>query len=199
MTRSFVVPVVIASLALGGCSAGRYAAAHRARGGLADAPAPAPTKVEYPAGGEGVIAESGPVFISGQPTEESLRRLVAEQGITVVINLRTPKEMDDRAVVPFDEAAVLRDMGVEYVHVPLGRPDHLATPAKVDAVAAALARHKGRALLHCTVAGRASHMWAAYLVRHRGVEPQAAIAQAAMIQPNTPMVVDLIGAAWKVE
>jgi uncharacterized protein (TIGR01244 family) len=150
-------------------------------------------KIGYPAGGEGVIARSGPVFISGQPTEESLRRLVADEGITVVICLRGPKEMDDRAVVPFDEAAVLKELGVDYVHVPLSRPDHMATPEKVDQVAEALAKHEGKALLHCTVAGRASQMWAAYLIRHRGVDPETAIAEAGTIQPNRPMYADLVG------
>ena len=34
--------------------------------------------------------------------------------------------------------------------------------------AAALAAAEGNVLLHCTVAWRASHMWAAYLVAHQG-------------------------------
>lgn len=197
MHRAAMCVVTIIGLALGGCASNKLRAAQPAHGGLASAPIETPTKIEYPAGGEGVIAKSGPVFISGQPTEESLRRLIKDEGITVVICLRGPKEMDDRAVVPFDEAAVLKELGVDYVHVPLSRPDFQATPEKTDQVAAALASHEGHALLHCTVAGRASNMWAAYLMRHRGVPPQKALADAAQIQPNRPMYADLVGADVK--
>jgi uncharacterized protein (TIGR01244 family) len=195
MRATLLLPVaLIVGAALGGCASNGLKSTHPARGGLASAPIEKPTKIEYPAGGEGVIARSGPVFISGQPTEESLRKLIADEGITVVINLRSPQEMEDRKSVPFDEAAVLKELGVDYVQVPLSRPDHPASPAKVDQVAAALATHQGKALMHCGVAGRASHMWAAYLIRHRGVDPEVAIAEAGTIQPNRPMYADLVGA-----
>ncbi len=194
MKQAMLPVALVVGLALGGCASDRLRAAHPARGGLASAPIETPTKIEYPAGGEGVIVRAGPVFIAGQPTEESLRRLVKDEGITVVINLRGQKEMDDRKAVPFDEAAVLKELGVDYVHVPLGRPDHPATPAKVDQVAEALSQHQGKVLLHCASAGRASNMWAAYLIRHRGVSPEKAIADAALIQPNRPMYADLVGA-----
>lgn len=195
MCRMMVVAaLVLTGFVAAGCQSNRLRAESPARGGLASAPIETPRKLEYPAGGEGVIFESGPVFIAGQPTEESLRRMVREHGITVVINLRTQQEMENRERMPFDEAAVLREMGVDYVNVPLGRPDHMASPEKVDEVAAALEAHEGRALLHCASATRASHVWAAYLIRHRGVDPDRAIADAAMIQPNRPMYADLIGA-----
>jgi hypothetical protein len=64
------------------------------------------------------FADTGPVFIGGQPTADALRQLVSE-GVTTIINLRTPREMDNRKVVPFDEAALLSELGVEYIHVPL--------------------------------------------------------------------------------
>jgi protein tyrosine phosphatase (PTP) superfamily phosphohydrolase (DUF442 family) len=54
-----------------------------------------------------------------------------------------------------------------YIHVPLGGPDTPYTPEAVDKVAAAIDGSRGKVLLHCTVAWRASHMWAAYLVKNR--------------------------------
>ena len=48
------------------------------------------------------IYREGRVYIAGQPTVEALEA-VAERGVTAVINLRTPGEMDDREAVPFDE------------------------------------------------------------------------------------------------
>lgn len=117
---------------------------------------------------QAVIADAGPAFIAGQPSEAALRGMVAG-GITTIINLRTQPEMDNRRQVPYDEAAVLKELGATYVHVPLGGPDTPYTPAAVDTVAKAIEAAKGKkVLLHCTVAWRASHMWAAYLVKYKG-------------------------------
>ena len=108
----------------------------------------------------------GRVFIGGQPDSSALCA-AAGRGVTCVINLRTPSEMDDRKRVPFDEARLVRDLGLEYVHLPMGDAEHPYSTAAVDSLAAALARHQGPVLLHCTVAWRASHAWVAYLVRHQ--------------------------------
>jgi len=113
------------------------------------------------------LYREGPVHIAGQPTADALRALPA-RGFTLVVNLRTPKETDDRERVPFDEAALADSLVLEYVGIPLGGDDHPYTPAAVEALAAALERHPGRVLLHCTAGWRASHLWAAYLVTHHG-------------------------------
>ena len=39
----------------------------------------------------------------------------------------------------------------------------------------------GKVLLHCTIAWRASHLWAAYLIRERNVPAATAVAQARAI------------------
>ncbi|HEX4347567.1 MAG TPA: hypothetical protein VHZ73_08340, partial [Vicinamibacterales bacterium] len=39
----------------------------------------------------------------------------------------------------------------------------------------------GKVLLHCTIAWRASHLWAAYLIRERNVPAATAVAQARTI------------------
>jgi hypothetical protein len=44
-----------------------------------------------------------------------------------------------------------------------------------------MASAQGKVLLHCTIAWRASHLWAAYLIRERQVPAAAAVAQARMI------------------
>jgi protein tyrosine phosphatase (PTP) superfamily phosphohydrolase (DUF442 family) len=167
-------------------------------GGLAQGPVERPVRVDMDEPVQNVIARSGSIYIAGQPSEAALRALVAE-GVTVVVNLRTPEEMADRSEVPFDEAVLVRELGAEYVHVPLGGPDHPATPEKVDRVARALAAHPGRALLHCTVAARASNMWAAYLVRHRGVAPARALEDARLVYGGRPMVADLLDAEPSLE
>jgi uncharacterized protein (TIGR01244 family) len=118
------------------------------------------------------------MFIGGQPTEKALRELKAK-GVTTVVNLRMPEEM---ARVGFDEAALVKELGITYVHIPMrGTADHPYGPRELDAFAAAMAAAEGKVLLHCTIAWRASHLWAAYLIRERKVPVAEALAQTRMI------------------
>ena len=118
------------------------------------------------------------VFISGQPTERGLRELRA-QGVTTVVNLRSPPEM---ARVPFDEAALVKELGMEYVYLPMrGTPELPYSPAAVKSFAAAMSNAKGKVLLHCTIAWRASHLWGAYLIQYRDVPVAAALEDARTI------------------
>ena len=55
------------------------------------------------------------VFISGQPTEQALRDLHA-QGVTTVVNLRTPPEV---ARIGYDEPALVKELGMTYVYLPM--------------------------------------------------------------------------------
>jgi uncharacterized protein (TIGR01244 family) len=128
------------------------------------------------------------VFISGQPTERALRELHA-QGVTTVVNLRTPEEMSKR--VPFDEAALVRELGMEYVHIPMrGTAEFPYSPDAVKKFAAAMSAAKGKVLLHCTIAWRASHLWAAYLIQYRGVPVATALQQARAINLMDDMRMD---------
>ncbi len=114
------------------------------------------------------------MFIGGQPTEQALRDLKAK-GVTTVVNLRMPEEM---ARVGFDEAALVQELGMKYVHIPMrGTAANPYGPKQLDAFAAALDVADGKVLLHCTVAWRASHLWAAYLIRERHVPVETALAQ----------------------
>jgi uncharacterized protein (TIGR01244 family) len=128
------------------------------------------------------------VFISGQPTERALRDLQA-QGVTTVVNLRTPEEMSKR--VSFDEAALVKQLGMDYVYVPVrGNAEFPYSPAAVKSFAAAMSSAKGKVLLHCTIAWRASHLWAAYLIQDRDVPVATALQQARMINLMDDMRMD---------
>jgi uncharacterized protein (TIGR01244 family) len=114
------------------------------------------------------------MFIGGQPTEKALRDLRAK-GVTTIVNLRMPEEMSR---IGFDEAALAKELGIKYVHIPMrGSPENPYGPKELDAFAAAMASADGKVLLHCTIAWRASHLWAAYLIRERNVPAATAIAQ----------------------
>ena len=119
------------------------------------------------------------VFIGGQPTERALRELKA-QGVTTVVNLRTPEEMQRN--VPYDEAALVRSLGMTYIHIPMrGNAEFPYSPAALATFTKAMQENRGKLLLHCTIAWRASHLWGAYLIEARHVAPDSALAQTRMI------------------
>src|SRR5689334_13141174 len=118
------------------------------------------------------------MFIGGQPTEKALRDL-RSRGVTTLVNLRMPEEM---AQVGFDEAALVKELGMKYVYIPMrGTAENPYGPKQLDSFAAAMAAADGKVLLHCTIAWRASHLWAAYLIRERKVPVVTALEQTRMI------------------
>jgi uncharacterized protein (TIGR01244 family) len=128
------------------------------------------------------------MFIGGQPTERALRELRA-QGVTTVVNLRTPEEMKTR--VPFDEAALIKELGMEYVYIPMrGTAEFPYSPEALKTFGDAMSGAKGKVLLHCTIAWRASHMWAAYLIQYRQLPVATALAQARTINLMDDMRMD---------
>ena len=124
-----------------------------------------------------MLFEIGSLYISGQPDEKSFSKL-KDFGITTVINLRTQAEMDNRDSIPFDEKEVVLSLGMDYVHIPLGGPENPYNKEALDKFTKAYEGASGNVLLHCTVAYRASHMWAAYLIKYKKYSPERAIEHA---------------------
>ena len=105
------------------------------------------------------------MFIAGQPTEKALREMKA-QGVTTIVNLRTPPEM---ARIGFDEPKLIAELGMQYVYLPVRGDGEFPYSTETLAKFAEVMRSaEGKVLLHCTVAWRASHLWGAYLIQ-RGV------------------------------
>lgn len=102
------------------------------------------------------------LIIAGQPTERALRDMKA-MGVTTVVNLRSPSEM---LRIGFDEAKLIADLGMTYVYLPVrGDAQFPYTPATLAKFTEVMQSTEGKVLLHCTVAWRASHLWAAYLIQ----------------------------------
>jgi uncharacterized protein (TIGR01244 family) len=139
-----------------------------------------PVPFDKPALFQDKIARVGEdVFIGGQPSEEGLREMKA-RGVTVVVNLRTPEEMQKQ--VHFDEPALAAQLGMKYVYLPVrGNGDFPYSPETVAKFTDALRGANGKVLLHCTIGWRASHLWAAYLIKTRGVAVDDALANARAI------------------
>lgn len=141
---------------------------------------PAPVKMDTAGMFQGAFVRVGDdVFIGGQPTERALHEMQAK-GVTTVINLRTPEEM--QKAVRFDEPALIKALGMSYVYIPMrGNAEFPYGPEAIAKFAAAVHDAKGKVLLHCTVAWRASHLWAAYLIKERGIATEAALDHARAI------------------
>jgi uncharacterized protein (TIGR01244 family) len=119
------------------------------------------------------------IFVTGQPTERALRELRA-QGVTTVVNLRTPEEMTKN--VSFDEPALVAALGMRYVFLPVrGTAEYPYSPVTLSRFAEAVRSANGKVLLHCTIAWRASHLWAAYLIKEQGIPVDSALANARAI------------------
>ncbi len=110
------------------------------------------------------LYRSGSMLLAGQVTPDQLRRLRAE-GVRAVINCRTQGEMDG---LPFDEPGLIAELGMAYVHLPLGGDDGFS-PDDVDRFALALHEHGEHVLVHCAGGGRVMVLYTAYLVRHGGL------------------------------
>jgi len=138
------------------------------------------------------LFRDGRVYIAGQPSREALAQLHG-LGVTAVVNLRTPAEMEDRQRVPYDEAAAVAELGMEYVRIPLGGDEHPYAPPAVDRLAKVLAEHRGPVLLHCTVGWRASYLWVAYLIREQGLALPDALARGEAIAISPDPLEGLLG------
>jgi protein tyrosine phosphatase (PTP) superfamily phosphohydrolase (DUF442 family) len=173
---------VMSAMASGICAAQHLTGPHPTGG------VPAPVALENPGFFQEKFSSVGDdVFISGQPTEQGLRDL-RSRGVTTVVNLRSPPEM---AKVPFDEAKLVKELGMNYVYLPMrGTPELPYSPARLKEFADAMSNAKGKVLLHCTIAWRASHLWAAYLIQYRNVPVKTALDQARMINLMDDMRMD---------
>ena len=135
--------------------------------------------------------KSGDSYIAGQPSETAIRRL-RQQGITAVVNLRTPEEMMDREQVPFDEAALVKSNGLDYIQIPMNG-NKTYPEIFLDKFIATYDDHNGKILLHCRSAKRASQIWAAFLVKHEGMAMNDALKIAKSINLGDAPLNGLLG------
>lgn len=111
------------------------------------------------------------VVTGGQPTAEQLEAL-NEAGGAIVLDLRDP--MEPR---PVDEAALVRQLGMEYVNVPVraGALDDLVLERVLGVLRAAGDR---MVFVHCGSGNRVGGALLPYLMLDQGMEEEDAVEQA---------------------
>jgi protein tyrosine phosphatase (PTP) superfamily phosphohydrolase (DUF442 family) len=111
------------------------------------------------------------VVTGGQPTAEQLKAL-KEAGGGIVLDLRDP--MEPR---PVDEPALVRELGMEYINIPV-RAGSL-DDTTVEHILAVLRGARDRAVfLHCGSGNRVGGALIPYFILDQGLEEQDAVDQA---------------------
>jgi protein tyrosine phosphatase (PTP) superfamily phosphohydrolase (DUF442 family) len=111
------------------------------------------------------------VISGGQPTAAQLKAL-AEAGGSIVLDVRDP--MEPR---PVDEAALVRELGMEYVNIPV-RAGSL-DDATIQRILTVLREAGDRTVFfHCGSGGRVGGALIPYFILDMGMEEQDAVDQA---------------------
>lgn len=109
------------------------------------------------------------VCCAGQPDEQCLQQ-ARDKGYRTVVNLRTAGEVTD-----WDPEAVCRDLGLEYVHIPISGPDDL-TEENARRLDEAISDDSARpALVHCGTSNRVGALFAIRAAWLQGVDPESAL------------------------
>lgn len=98
------------------------------------------------------------VFTAGQPGAEDWRGIAAK-GVTTVINLRLPEELEGR-----DERSEVANAGMAYVEVPVAGAKGLSME-KAQELRAAILASDGPVLVHCAAGNRAGALLALSLAQ----------------------------------
>ena len=123
----------------------------------------------------GNLYRSGNIIIAGQPLSEAAMQKLEAEGVSTIVNLRTPAEMQNRESTPIAEEQLAGRLSIDYHQFPTGGPDYPYSPATVSAFNSVVENASGPVFLHCNSARRATHLWVAWLHQHRGLSIDEAI------------------------
>ena len=112
-------------------------------------------------------------YLGGQPDVEALKWF-KKQGVDLVINLRSEREMEKLASSDFDENSFLKEMNMSLISIPIDGYDSF-TPENLQKFADALNSNHNKVLVHCASCGRVSYFMMAYLKKHKDYSLEEAI------------------------
>ena len=131
-------------------------------------------------GGVANACEAAPnVITGGQPTPAQLEALKAAGG-AVVLDIRDP--MEPR---PFDEARTVKDLGMEYVNVPISPGS--TGDEKMERILETLRKNRERTVFfHCGSGNRVGGAMIAHLMLDHGVKEEEAVSRAMRMGLRSP-------------
>jgi len=126
------------------------------------------------------LFKAGDFYISGQPTDSIISALKG-QDIGLIINVRTPEEMETIKENGFDEKALLDSLNIPYVNVPIGG-NFGFSQTSIKEINDAIQLHEGTVMIHCRSAGRATNAWMAWLINYYDIPINDAISLGKQMQ-----------------
>ena len=120
----------------------------------------------------------GKILLAGQPKPEDFA-LLKKMGIKTVI------QMNYRERLPFNEEALAKSHGMNYVYLPWNGPK-LLTDEVYDRTRKLLNDSEKPLLLHCASANRVGAIWLVWRVLDGGIPLEQAIAEAKEVGMRTP-------------
>jgi len=131
------------------------------------------------------LFQSGDMFFSGQPSLGTLEWL-KDQGVDLVINLRTEDENEDFAETAFNEEEQVDKLKMDYFSLPVSGHDGYS-PENLKKFAEALNGKYKKVLIHCGSAGRVTNFMMAYLVEYKDYPLSDAIEFGKQIKFSFPL------------
>lgn len=125
------------------------------------------------------------VYFAGQPTADDFR-LLKEHGVGTIVNLRSAPEVKG---LDFDEAALAKELGIAYEHVPVGR--EVPSAADLNRIVEAL-QGAGDApvLIHCASSNRVGFVWSLLRSKEFGLSADDALAEGKAAGMRAPALVE---------
>ena len=137
------------------------------------------------------LYRAGDFYVSGQPDREVFKNL-KDKGLDLVINIRTPEEMEAlEKEKGFDEASFLDSLGIPYVMASIGGKTGYTVEA-IEKINEAILGHNGNIMIHCRSAGRATNAWVAWLINYYKMPVDDAISLGKKMQLHF-YIEDLLG------
>jgi uncharacterized protein (TIGR01244 family) len=136
-------------------------------GAKATAGTPSVETTEIP--GVGTVRKVGDdLLFAGQPSPDGIRTL-AGQGVRTVLNTRGEGELD------WDEAALVSELGLTYVTIPMAYPIESIPDEWVARFDEVMADADRPVLLHCSSGNRVAGLWAVWLAERKDVPDDEAL------------------------
>ena len=126
------------------------------------------------------LYKAGDFFISGQPNNSIITAL-KNQDLRLIINVRTPEEMEIIKENGFDEEAFSDSLNIAYVNIPIGGNFGFNQKA-INDINDAIQLHDGNVMIHCGGAGRATNAWMAWLINYYDIPIDDAISLGKQMQ-----------------
>lgn len=118
------------------------------------------------------IHRLGKVWLAGQPSEADFKLAKEKEGLKTVINLRESAELE------FDEAKLLKELGINYHHFPFRSPSTLKDEVFDNARKVLNDKQNKPVMMHCASANRVGAIWLAHRVLDEQVPYEQALAEA---------------------